>query len=136
MTCDGWTNINNVSFYVLTAHYIDQATCLRSCPIECSEFLDRHTSRNIAAWVNEVSERFAIQNKICAVVTDNAANMKAAVTKLNLRHLGCFAHTLNLVVTDAISASLGAKLGKANCPVLQAKQLGTRETSRDANFTW
>lgn len=57
-------------------------------------------------------ERFAIQNKVCAVVTDNAANMKAAATELNLRHLGCLEQSLNLVVTDAISASIGAKLDK------------------------
>lgn len=122
LTCDAWTNINNVSFYALTAHYIDQTTCLRSCLIECSEFSNRHTSRNIAAWVNEVLERFAIRNKICAVITDNAANMKAAVTELTLRHLGCFAHTLNLVVTDAISASIGAKLDKAKSIVQYFKR--------------
>lgn len=52
LTCDGWTNINNVSFYAVTAHYIDQSTCLRSRLTDCSEFSDRHTSNNITAWVS------------------------------------------------------------------------------------
>lgn len=48
--------------------------------------------------------------------------MKAAVAELNLRHLSCFAHTLNLVVTDAISASIGAKLEKVKSIVQFFKQ--------------
>ena len=36
-------------------------------------------------------------------MTDNGANMVKAVKEiLNVRHLGCFAHTLNLVVHNAI----------------------------------
>lgn len=37
-------------------------------------------------------------DKILAVVTDNGANMVAAVHKAEWAHYPCFAHTLNLVV--------------------------------------
>lgn len=47
--------------------------------------------------------------------------MKAAVTERNPQPLGCFVHTLNLVVTDAISASVGAKL-EVNTIVQYIKQ--------------
>ena len=35
-------------------------------------------------------------------MTDNAANISAAIKLLNIRPLPCFAHTLNLVVQKAI----------------------------------
>ena len=37
------------------------------------------------------------------VVTDNASNMVAAISKTPWRHLPCFAHSLNLVVQDSIT---------------------------------
>lgn len=56
-------------------------------------------------------------DKIVSVVTDNGSNMIAAV-QLNLinRHVPCFAHTINLVTTTAIS-----------CPTI----LGTVKKVRD-----
>ena len=38
-------------------------------------------------------------------MNDNAANMTAAVNLLKLRHVPCFAHTLNLVVQDSIKSN-------------------------------
>jgi len=55
LTCDGWTNINNSSFFVFTAHYIDSNTHLKSHLLECSEFNDRHTGLNISQWIDTVS---------------------------------------------------------------------------------
>jgi len=40
--------------------------------------------------------------QVQAVVTDNAANITAAVRKAGLTHLFCFAHTLNLVVQNGV----------------------------------
>ena len=37
------------------------------------------------------------------VVTDNASNMVAAISKTPWRHLPCFAHSLNLVVQNSIT---------------------------------
>lgn len=54
LTCDGWTNINNISFYALTAHYLDSNTHLKSYLLECSEFSDRHTGLNISQWIDTV----------------------------------------------------------------------------------
>ncbi|XP_018423633.1 PREDICTED: zinc finger BED domain-containing protein 1-like [Nanorana parkeri] len=113
ITCDGWTNINNISCYALTAHYIDKATQPRSCFVDCSEFSARHTSANIASWMNEVLETFSIRFKICAVVTDDAADMKAAAADLNLRHIACFARGLNAMVKEAMSSSINELVDKA-----------------------
>ncbi|KAL0148574.1 hypothetical protein M9458_056121, partial [Cirrhinus mrigala] len=67
-------------------------------------FPQRHTADEIAAALHEIFRDFNIENKVGCVVTDNAANMVAAVKKLVLRHMPCFTHTLNLIVKDGLSA--------------------------------
>ena len=106
LTCDRWTSVTNTSFYALTAHYFDKNVSIKSHLLECSEFSDRHTADNIRAWVTKIFDRFEIGAKVIALVTDNAANMKAAASLLKVRHLSCFAHTLNLVVQSAIKSSI------------------------------
>lgn len=49
-----------------------------------------------------VSNEWQIASKVICVVTDNAANITKAVQLAKFRHLGCFAHTLNLVVQKAL----------------------------------
>ena len=60
-----------------------------------------HTAENIAAELKKVSEEWGITDKITCIVTDNAANMKAAARLTGWKHLPCFAHTLNLIVQEA-----------------------------------
>ena len=61
-----------------------------------------HTSENICAFLKEVANEWNIDKKIVAIVTDNASNMKLAVTLGGWKPVSCFAHTLNLAVTDAL----------------------------------
>ncbi|KAJ8896636.1 hypothetical protein PR048_001980 [Dryococelus australis] len=42
------------------------------------------------------------EKKVCCIVTDNAASMIKACQLLKVRHHPCFAHTLNLVLQDAL----------------------------------
>lgn len=44
-------------------------------------------------------------NKVQAVITNNGANIVAAVCKAGWAHYPCFAHTLNLAVKDSIKES-------------------------------
>ena len=72
LTCDGWTNINSVSFYAITAHFFDPHTHLNlnSILLECSEFSEKHTAKNISSWIKNVANKFKIDFKICAVVME------------------------------------------------------------------
>nr|XP_049461197.1 E3 SUMO-protein ligase ZBED1-like [Anopheles coluzzii] len=107
LTSDGWSNINNTSFYALTAHYIDNDNKLCSNLLECSEFPYQHTGHNIAEWVNEVTEKFDITEKVVALVTDNASNMSSAAKELKqVNHFPCFAHSLSLVVKKSIEKAI------------------------------
>ncbi|GBP09516.1 Zinc finger BED domain-containing protein 6 [Eumeta japonica] len=59
-------------------------------------------------------EIWKISNKVTAIVSDNVNNIVAAVQSGGWRHIGCFAHTLNLVVQEMQK--------QMNLPVLKLKQ--------------
>lgn len=111
LTCDGWTSITNTGFYALTAHFINNGE-MKSHLLECSEFSSKHTGENIAEWISSVLRKFSIENKIAAIVTDNASNMRSAATALKTRHIRCFAHSLNLIVQNAIANSISEVVEK------------------------
>ncbi|KAK3883452.1 hypothetical protein Pcinc_012228 [Petrolisthes cinctipes] len=65
-----------------------------------------HTAENIANDIRRVCDEWDIFHKVFCIVTDNGANIVAAVTKcLQVKHVPCFAHTLNLVVQSAMKNS-------------------------------
>lgn len=37
-----------------------------------------------------------IKDKVVVIIADNTAKMDAAVKKMSVRRIGCFAHTLNI----------------------------------------
>lgn len=98
ITTDSWTSVNNENFTAITAHWLNEKTELCSSLLDCIEYSERHTAENLANLFKEKFEEWEIQNKITAVVTDNAANVVAAVRHGKWSHLACFAHTVNLVV--------------------------------------
>jgi hypothetical protein len=64
-----------------------------------------HTAENIAAELVRIADEWNIAEKVVAIVTDNAANMVAAIRITRWKHIPCFAHTLNLIVQGALSAA-------------------------------
>lgn len=101
LTTDGWTSSNNESYIAVTAHFIDDETNLCSILLTCHAFNDRHTSENLCDFLRNVMIEWDILNKVTAVVSDNASNIINAVKLGKWRSIGCFAHTLNLVVQTA-----------------------------------
>ncbi|KAL4009459.1 hypothetical protein ACER0C_003311 [Sarotherodon galilaeus] len=73
-----------------------------SCLLDCFEFSDRHTSENLAEELLKVAKEWDVQNKVVCCVTDNAANITKAIKILKWTHHPCLAHTINLVVRDAL----------------------------------
>ncbi|KNE95875.1 hypothetical protein PSTG_10793 [Puccinia striiformis f. sp. tritici PST-78] len=69
---------------------------------------ERHTGEYLARMVKYIVEKFGIKNRICGIVSDNAANngmMIAELEKLNWERfkgepqwIQCYAHILNLIV--------------------------------------
>ena len=106
VTTDQWTSKAHEGYTTITGHYIDAKWQIQSPVLLTRAKPQRHNAVNLAAELEEAFEEFAIQDKVTAVVTDNAANIKCAVSRLGKIEDGqaCFAHTLNLCVKHAIEA--------------------------------
>lgn len=102
LTTDCWTSVNNTSFMAVTAHILNENMEFKSYCLECTEFSDRHTAQNIADRLKLIASTWNIENKVTAIVSDNAANIIAGIRQTGYRHLSCFAHSLNLIVQKAL----------------------------------
>ncbi|CAB1311835.1 unnamed protein product [Coregonus sp. 'balchen'] len=75
---------------------------MTSCLLDCFEFTDRHTAENLAVELLRVAKEWQVEDKVVCCVSDNAANITKAIKVLKWTHHPCLAHTLNLVVRDAL----------------------------------
>nr|XP_022909869.1 zinc finger BED domain-containing protein 4-like [Onthophagus taurus] len=105
LTVDGWSSRNQDSFYSVTAHYVvkeEKRTYLASDLLGCVSFADKHTGENIANKLKIILNEWEISEKITAIISDNASNMKLAIRIGGWKHWGCYAHSLNLVVQSGL----------------------------------
>ncbi|XP_072400428.1 E3 SUMO-protein ligase ZBED1-like [Diabrotica undecimpunctata] len=103
ITTDSWIAQHSQTSYIsYTAHFIDNDWGLYSCLLTCHQYEQSHTAENLKDDLYNVLKEWNIFDKVFAVTTDNAANMKAAIKLTGWGHIGCFAHTVNLVVQSGI----------------------------------
>lgn len=62
------------------ANYIDNDFKTQWKLLECVRFVRSATAQNIVSEMRHISNEWYLLNRILIVVTDNAANMKNAVT--------------------------------------------------------
>jgi len=87
----------------ITIHFVDSNFSLQSILISCSSFYENHTAINLSEQIQKTIDEWQLEGKIELAVSDNATDIKNALGSLQLKHLGCFAHTLNLVVQSALT---------------------------------
>ncbi|XP_036327161.1 zinc finger BED domain-containing protein 1-like [Rhagoletis pomonella] len=104
ITTEGWTSRATTSYQAVTAHYLLNWE-LKSALLGCFECHERHTAEYIKNELCNLLSYWEIQSKIFVCVTDNAANMKAAIRLGKIEHLPYVAHTLNLVVRAGLQDS-------------------------------
>ncbi|XDV25966.1 hypothetical protein PO909_029788 [Leuciscus waleckii] len=110
LTCDSWTSRATDSYVTITCHYIASDWTLVSHVLQTRAVHTSHTASNIAALLNEALNEWGITEKEPALVTDNAANMVRAAELMNVLHVGCHAHTLNLASQAALKLPKVAQL--------------------------
>ncbi|XP_046868451.1 zinc finger BED domain-containing protein 4-like [Drosophila willistoni] len=104
VTTDAWTSRGNISYLTVTCHFIINFE-LKSVVLATKPLTDQtnHSSANIATTFRKICDEWNIFDKVHTIVTDNAASMIKTCELLKKKHLPCFAHTLNLVVQDALA---------------------------------
>ena len=70
--------------------------------LDCFEFSDRHTSETLAEELLKVAREWDVESKVVCCVSDNAVNITKAIKTLKWTHHPCLAHTINLIVRDAL----------------------------------
>ena len=101
VTTDGWTSIKNESYLSMTAHFIKDMQ-LVSYLLENFKYDAKHTAQNLAEELKRVTREWGLQDKIVCIVSDNAANIVAAIRLTGWKHIPCFAHNLNLIVQSGL----------------------------------
>ena len=105
LTSDMWTSINMEAYLAVTCHYVYDPAKLATVLLGVLPFPKSHTADNISAAKRSLMEEWGIEGKVTSIVTDAGANMVASVRSLNLRHVICFVHALNLVVKKSLDAT-------------------------------
>ena len=98
---DGWSNNSNC-FLGLIFHYIKTDWTIESMLLEFTVFNERHTGDNISLFIENVIIEWNLQNKIIAIISDNAANMIKGKESPNIFNIRCAIHTLHLAILKAI----------------------------------
>ena len=102
ITADMWTSLNMDAYLGVTCHYVNVNDELSSVTLGVGHFSASHTAVNLSEATDALLCEYGIRSKIQCFITDNAANMVACARLLKLRHVPCFAHTLNLIVKKAL----------------------------------
>lgn len=105
-TADSWSSCAAQSYTTFTIHFLDNSSWdLKSYVIATVED-SCHTADNLKDITLKVLKEWKIPVKtrgwVHVFTTDNARNAVNAVSKANLRGIGCLAHTVNLATQRAL----------------------------------
>ncbi|OWB64652.1 hypothetical protein B5S29_g5851 [[Candida] boidinii] len=107
LACDIWTSPNNISYFGVTAHYINQDFKPISLCLSLKEVHGKHDASTISSIINGVIEEYGIKENILAVTFDNASSNIAAIPLLEgsigcNSTVRCMAHIVNLVANAGL----------------------------------
>lgn len=105
-TSDIWSSRANESFISLTCHFVTVSFEMKRFTLNTRHLPESHTALNIAAALEQLCAEWEIPTDcVKYVVTDNGRNIRAAARTLPWRQRACFAHTLQLAISDAKSCT-------------------------------
>lgn len=125
ITVDCWTSVAGTPFMAVTAHYISEDWKLVNVCLSCKHFSEDHTSENVIEMLTNTLLEWNIDIKtLSCVITDNGSNMLKAVMQLELKHISCLAHNINIGINRAF-----------NLPQVKGTCYATKENSK-FYFSW
>src|SRR4051812_12423400 len=105
LTLDCWTSSSMRAFFDITVHWISDWT-MHKCVLDFVDINDiSHMGANLANVLQKVIVDSGIQRNILTIVTDNAQNNDTLflnIQSMNIEHVRCFGHILNLIVQEAL----------------------------------
>ena len=115
LTADLWTSNQNTGYMVITCHYIDEDWKVQKLIIKFSVVKTSHDGFNLYSVMLKVIRYYNIEGKLFSITLDNASANKSMMDLLqenllvksmlhcnvDLFHVRCAAHVLNLIVNMA-----------------------------------
>lgn len=107
-TTDAWTSRANQGYLSYTAHFLTANFEQRNYCLAVENIDESHTAATLAKSLSEQTVAWTTEtqraNKLkIAVVSDNAANIQSALSKVPFcTSVNCFDHTLQLAINDAV----------------------------------
>ena len=99
LTTDMWTSRSGQGYIGITCSYIDSKFTLHEITLTVNYVRYPHITEHITESLEETLEDWKLREKVFVITTDNAANMKKAVSNMNaIQWQGCDAHTLQLII--------------------------------------
>ena len=104
ITTDLWTSQHQHRSYIsVTAHFITNDFKFLSRCLAAKEVAEDHNAESLANVLQEIFKQWKITGKVYGATTDNGGNIvNACANHLNLIHLPCIGHTLQLAVKRAL----------------------------------
>ena len=87
----------------MTCHFLTDDWEFKSVVLDTPRIDVSHTAKNLASALVKIADEWDIGNKISCAITDNANNIVAAIRITGWLHVPCFAHMINLIVTNSIA---------------------------------
>jgi len=85
-----------------TVHFFDVDLELRTFVLNTEKLNSNHNAKYLSEVLHGIFHSWNIQKKVCAIVTDCGANIKAAVNFMNIEHIPCTTHKLNNIVKKSL----------------------------------
>lgn len=103
VTTDIWTDRRLRNYVSLTAHYLDKQFLSNNWTLEVKRFPGKHTGTSIASALDDTLSRWELKKSFCTkLLRDGAANAVLASNILGVGHMSCIAHSIHLVVAEAL----------------------------------
>ncbi|EFN70314.1 Zinc finger BED domain-containing protein 1, partial [Camponotus floridanus] len=100
---DCWPSRSQEGYMNINAHILNNLWKPQILTLNMQELSEKHTAKNLADSLQNITAKWQIDTKSVSVVHDNAGNIVAAVNMMNVEfNYSCAAHTINLVVTDVL----------------------------------
>lgn len=101
-TTDKWTSVANDKYFTLTLHYTTVNFETRKFLLRLKVVEERCTAEITAELLNELLENWNFDHNelLLYVTTDREQALVAAINQMNCIHKRCFAHSLQLCITD------------------------------------
>ena len=106
ITTDGWQSIATKSYLSVTAHWLDEDFVFQRAVLGVERLSGSHTHEHIGEILRALMQKYGIMDQVFHATTDNADSWVKAIREiLGILHSRCFAHTLQLIVNQALASN-------------------------------